>query len=275
MDFTFSTARKELVIMQDSSAFQYLAIDQIHEATTLETAPRKHRLAVYGLPLSISLDFESSLGLQSTHLNVQSGCTTPVRQAAMRNCELHLISDSGEAVGPQIAAAVEAAYRWAVSMFPSVDTALLANAAERLAKSMEANKELVSPRRYAYAAMHGKVRDLRRTKAGSEASMSLHEMERLGVPAKTFEDDIERSILFHQLRAKLSARDRFILILLTECDAGPKKVANALGVSTEAATKAIQRVRQRLAACLDAAEKSSKERRSELSISKGLTKEWI
>jgi RNA polymerase sigma factor (sigma-70 family) len=260
--------------MQDSSAFQYLAIDQIPEATMLETARQKHGLAVHGLAFSTSLDFESFLGLQSTHLNVQSGCTTPVRQAAMRNCELHLISDTGEAISPKIAAAVEAAYRWAVYMFPNIDTALLANAAERLAKNMEANKDLGSPRRYAYAAMHGKVRDLRKIKAGSETSMSLHELEELGVPAKTFEDDIERSILFQQLRAKLSDRDRFILILLTECDAGPKNVANALGISTEAATKAIQRVRQRFAACLHAAEKCSKEGRTELSISKGLTREW-
>ena len=192
----------------------------------------------------------------------------------MRNCDLHLISENGEAISPKIGAAVEAAYHWALSMFPNIDTALLANAAERLAKNMEANKELSSPRRYAYAAMHGKVRDLQKTKAGSEASMSLYELDLLGVPVKSFKDDVERSILFQQLRAKLNDRDRFILILLTECDAGPKKVANALGISTEAAAKAIQRVRQRLAACLDAAEKSSKDRRTELSISKGLTREW-
>ena len=96
----------------------------------------------------------------------------------MRKSELHLISDSGDTVTPEIAAAVEAAYRWAVSLFPSTDTALLANAAERLAKNMEANKrELGSPRRYAYAAMHGKVRDLQRTKAANETSLPLHELD--------------------------------------------------------------------------------------------------
>lgn len=44
-------------------------------------------------------------------------------------------------------------------MFPNIDIALLANAAERLAKNLKANKgALVSPRRYAYTAMYGKVR---------------------------------------------------------------------------------------------------------------------
>lgn len=171
---------------------------------------------------------------------------------------------------PEIAAAVEAAYRWALSTFPGVDTALLANAAKRLAKNMETNKgQLESPRRYAYAAMHGKVRDLMKTRAANETRI-----DQLGVTAKSFEDHIERSILCQQLRAQLSDRDRFILILLTELDAGPKNVARALGISTEAATKAIQRVRQRLAACLDTAEKYSKEKQSEKSLSKGLTREW-
>jgi RNA polymerase sigma factor (sigma-70 family) len=257
--------------MQENSAF---ANDQIHESNTLEIARQKHGRAVHDLASSISLDFESLPGLESRHFNVESGCTTIPCKAAMRNCELHLISDTGEAISPKIARAVEAAYRWAVYMFPNIDTALLANAAERLAKNMEANKELGSPRRYAYAAMHGKVRDLRKTRAGNETSMSLHELDLLGAPVKSFKDDVERSILFQQLRAKLSQRDRFILILLTERDAAPKNIANALGISTEAATKAIQRVRQRIAACLDAAEKCSKEGRTDLSISKGLTREW-
>jgi len=110
---------------------------------------------------------------------------------------------------------------------------------------MEARKrDLESPRRYAYAAMHSKVRDLQKTRAANESSMPPHELDQLGVTAKSFQDDIERSILFQQLRTKLSDRDRFILILLTELDARPKNVAHALGISTEAATKAIQRVRQ-------------------------------
>jgi RNA polymerase sigma factor (sigma-70 family) len=193
----------------------------------------------------------------------------------MRKSELHLISDNGHTVAPEIEAAVEAAYRWTLSMFPNIDPVLLANAAERLAKNMETNKgELVSPRRYAYAAMHGKVRDLLKTGTANETPMPSHKLDQLGVTVKSFEDDIELSILFQQLRAQLSDRDRFILILLTERDAGPKNVARALGISTEAATKAIQRVRQRLAVCLETTEKCSKEKQTEKSVSKGLTREW-
>jgi hypothetical protein len=57
----------------------------------------------------------------------------------MRKSELHLISDNGDTVAPKIAAAVEAAYRWSLSMsmFPNIDPALLANAAERLAQNMK------------------------------------------------------------------------------------------------------------------------------------------
>ena len=126
----------------------------------------------------------------------------------MRKSELHLISENGDTVTPEIAGAVEAAYHWAVSVFPSMDTALLANAAERLARDMEANKgELESPRRYAYAAMHGKVRDLQKSRAANESTMPLHELDQPGITVKSFEDNIERSILFQQLRAQLSDRD--------------------------------------------------------------------
>jgi RNA polymerase sigma factor (sigma-70 family) len=193
----------------------------------------------------------------------------------MRGSKLHLINDAGNAVAPEIAAAVDAAYRWAICMFPHMDAALLANAAERLARSMDVNKqEIGSPRRYAYASMHGKVRDLQKTRAASEMIMPQHELERLGVSAQSFEDAVERSILFQQLRTKLNQRDRFILILLTERDAGPSHVANALGISIDAATKAIQRVRRRLADCLDNAAATSREKQTQISISKGLTREW-
>ncbi|WP_216841138.1 hypothetical protein [Acidobacterium sp. S8] len=114
-----------------------------------------------------------------------------------------------------------------------------------------------------------------KARAANEISMTLHELDKLGVAAKSFEADIERAVLFQQLRTQLSDRDRFILILLTELDAGPKNVAHALGISTEAATKAIQRVRQRLAGCLDTAANFPKEKRMRYPFRKGLTREWI
>src|SRR5277367_4943172 len=195
----------------------------------------------------------------------------------MRRQELHLIDENNNAVSPAIAAAVEAAYRWTVVMFPHIDSALLANAAERLAKNMESNKEhLGSPRRYAYAAMHGKVRDWLRKKAASELSVGLdYELDEYARMTNSFQDAVERSILFQQLQTKLSTRDRYILILLTELNATPKDVANALSITYKAATKAIERVRERIAACLDNAAESPKAISPGLSTTKGLTKKWI
>jgi len=195
----------------------------------------------------------------------------------MRRRELHLTDENHNAVSPAIAAAVEAAYRWAMAMFPDVDSALLANAAERLAIKMENNKEhLGSPRRYAYAAMHGKVRDWLRKKAANEIPIGLdYELDEHARMTNSFQDAVERSILFQQLQTKLNARDRHILILLTELNATPKDVATALGINYKAATKAIERVRERIAICLDIASESPKATSPGLSTTKGLTKKWI
>jgi RNA polymerase sigma factor (sigma-70 family) len=194
----------------------------------------------------------------------------------MRRQELHLIDENNNAVSPAIATAVETSYRWAVVMFPQIDSAILANAAERLAKSMEKNKNhLGSPRRYAYAAMHGKVRDWLRTMAANELAVGLdYDLDEHARVTNSFQDAVERSILFQQLQMKLSDRDRYILVLLTELQAKPEDVATALGINYKAATKAIERVRERIAGCLDIAAESKKNTSPRLSTTKGLAKEW-
>ena len=195
----------------------------------------------------------------------------------MRRQELHLIDEKRNAVSTAIATAVEAAYRWAIVMFPQIDPVILANAAERLATTMERNKEyLGSPRRYAYAAMNGKVRDWLRTMAANELPVGLgHELDGHARVTNSFQDSVERSILFQQLQTKLSDRDRYILVLLTELNAQPGDVAAALGINYKAATKAIERLRERIAACLDIAAESKRNTSSGLSTTKDLTKEWI
>jgi RNA polymerase sigma factor (sigma-70 family) len=194
----------------------------------------------------------------------------------MRRPELHLIDEDQNPVSPAIAAAVETAYRWTVAMFPQIDSAILANAAERLATSMEKNKDhLDSPRRYAYAAMHGKVRDWLRTMAANELAVGLdYDLDEHAKVTNSFQNAVERSILFQQLRTKLSERDRYILVLITELQAKPEDVARALGINYKAATKAIERVRERIAACLNIAAESKKSTSPELSTTKGLAKEW-
>lgn len=192
----------------------------------------------------------------------------------MRRRILHLVDENQDPVEPAIAAAVEAAYHWAVVIFPHVDPAMLANAAEELAAKMEHDKaHLGSPRRYAYAAMRGKVRDWLRTKPANERHSGLD----YGVAGHTRVanswDSIDRSILFQQLKRALNARDRYILVMITEQDARPKDVAAHLGISYKAASKAIQRLRERIAACLEIATESNKAQNASLTAKRA--KGWI
>ena len=68
-----------------------------------------------------------------------------------------------------------------------------------------------------------------------------------------FQGKVDRAILFEQLKSRLGERDRRILMLL-QLDATPAEVAMTLGMKYEAAIKAIQRVRARVAICLGAAQ---------------------
>jgi DNA-directed RNA polymerase specialized sigma24 family protein len=140
-----------------------------------------------------------------------------------------------------------------VREFPRIDPALLANWAENLAKSI-ANKNLQgSVRRYAHTAMHETVRRWLRTKRASELAVGLdRELERIAGMHEGFHGEVDRAILFEQLKSRLRGRDRSILMLL-QSDASPAEVAMSLGLKYEAAMKAIQRVRARVALCLETA----------------------
>jgi DNA-directed RNA polymerase specialized sigma24 family protein len=172
----------------------------------------------------------------------------------MKRQRLHLVDENNDPLSPAIRSAVEAAHYWAVREFPRVDPALLANWAERLAKSI-ANKDLQgSVRRYAHTAMHETVRRWLKTKQASELAVGLdHELESIAGIQEGFQGKVDRAILFEQLKSRLCERDRSILMLL-QSDATPAEVAVALGMKYEAAAKAIQRVRARVAICLGAAQ---------------------
>ena len=68
----------------------------------------------------------------------------------------------------------------------------------------------------------------------------------------------EMNLLFSEIKARLSERDRQILVLL-EQDLGPKEIAKAFDISYVAAAKAIQRARDRMAAILSGTGTESKE----------------
>jgi DNA-directed RNA polymerase specialized sigma24 family protein len=170
----------------------------------------------------------------------------------MKRQRLHLVDENNDPLSPAIQSAVEAAHYWAVREFPRIDPALLANWAERLAKSI-ANKDLQgSVRRYAHTAMHETVRRWLKTKRASELAVGLdRELERIAGIDEGFHGEVDRAILFEQLKSRLRGRDRSILMLL-QSDATPAEVAITLGIKYEAATKAIQRVRARVSICLGA-----------------------
>lgn len=174
------------------------------------------------------------------------------RVFSMSRTQLHLVGSTGVPVSLDIRAAVESAFGWAVREFPYLDEAVVAGWAEDVASAMELKSEGVgSPRRYAYAALHGRVRDWMKSGAARETSVGIGEsLEALGGANGSFQGMVDRSILFEQLKATLNERDRYILVLLLQDNTSPATVASALGVSYAAAAKAIQRVKDRIAATL-------------------------
>jgi DNA-directed RNA polymerase specialized sigma24 family protein len=165
---------------------------------------------------------------------------------------LHLVDRQGQVLPAAIRTAVEAAFAWCISEYPNLDRALLAGWAEELGRAMaDRHAQITSPRRYAVAALMGKIREWLRNRGYREINVGVgSDLEKwIGLdvaPVKT----IERSVLFHQLRANLNERDRQIVMLMQQDLTSPKDVAVALGISYAAAAKAIQRVKERIAQIL-------------------------
>ncbi len=178
----------------------------------------------------------------------------------MSRTQLHLVGPTGVPVSPDVRAAVESAFGWSIREYHYLDEAMVAGWAEDIACAMEMKGDsLGSPRRYAYAALHGRVRDWLKSGAAREKSVGIGEsLETLGGVNGSFQGMVDRSILFEQLKATLNERDRYILVLLLQDKTSPATVASALGISYAAAAKAIQRVKDRIAATLvGAAEKTN------------------
>ena len=175
----------------------------------------------------------------------------------MTRAQLHLVDSSGTAVCPEVETAVERSFHWVLRDYPQVDSAMIANWAEEVALSMQVRvTTIVSPQRYAYAALKGKVHDWMRSAPAKEEVAGLgRDLERIGGVNGSFERAVDRKILFEQLKATLNERDRCILVLLLEDNTSPATVAKALGTTYPAAAKAIQRVKERIASKLNGARK--------------------
>ena len=175
----------------------------------------------------------------------------------MTRAQLHLVDTSGTAVCAEVEAAVERSFHWVLRDYPHLDSAMIANWAEEVALSMQMRvTTIVSPQRYAYAALKGKVHDWMRSAPAKEEVAGLgRDLERIGGLNGSFEGAVDRKILFEQLKATLNERDRYILVLLLQDNTSPATVANALGTTYPAAAKAIQRVKERIASKLTGARK--------------------
>jgi DNA-directed RNA polymerase specialized sigma24 family protein len=165
---------------------------------------------------------------------------------------LHLVDQRGQKLPAAIRLAVEAAHRWVRREYPRLDEAVVAGWAEDVGRAMGTRLDgIQSPYRYAFAALHGKVRGWFRRNASKEIPLGIgSELEVwVGIDSSA-QRAMYQAVLFDQLRTKLSERDRHILVLLLQGLTSPASVAEALGVSYAAAAKAIQRARERIAAIL-------------------------
>ncbi len=172
---------------------------------------------------------------------------------------LHLVDEHDQPVPLQVRLAVETAYRWALQEYQHFDRAVLAGMAESVAVAMCRRLEQIEfPRRYAFTALTGKLQEWYRAHPAIEILMDPAEVEHLtgDKPRSTSAADL--NVLFSQIKARLSERDRQILVLL-EQDLGPKEIAKAFDISYVAAAKAIQRARDRMAAILSGTGTESKE----------------
>ena len=165
---------------------------------------------------------------------------------------LHLVDRRGETLPVAIRLAVEAAHRWVRREYPYLDAAVVAGWVEDVGKAMGGHlDDIRAPHRYAFAALHGKVREWFRGNASKEIPVGIgSELERWAGIDRSTQRVIYRTILFDQLKSKLSERDRQILVLLQQDITSPASVAAALGVSYSAAAKAVQRVKERISTIL-------------------------
>jgi hypothetical protein len=165
---------------------------------------------------------------------------------------LHLVDGDGKDLAAATRDAVKHAYQWALAEFPNLDQAAVAGWAEDLGKAMAAHPGHIEfPRRYATSALRGKILGWFRRHPGKEIAVGVGpELEQwVGIDPKA-QITMERTVLFEQLETKLNERDRQILVLLLQDITSPRDVAAALGTNYAEAAKAIQRVKERIAAIL-------------------------
>lgn len=165
----------------------------------------------------------------------------------MRRAHLHLIDSNGVVLNAEIHAACETAFKRVVLDFPHFDQALIADWAEEIAATMDERGEAIQfPKRYAWMALRGRVRDWLRTGPGRAELKGIGpELEEVAGVTESFTDQSERELLFEQILPDLNERDRAILILLQN-EESTTAIAALLNVNYFAAAKAMQRMKDRV-----------------------------
>jgi len=166
---------------------------------------------------------------------------------------LNLIDDAGQPVPADVRVAVTRAYRYIAPRFRRIDDAVLAGFAEAVAAAMcRRAEEIKSVNQYASAAMLGKAYEWVQSHPSEITVGTLAALEAANGTART--DDsfgaIENAVLFERVKTHLSTRDRQILVLVEQELDTPAAIASALGLSYDAAKKALQRARDKMSALL-------------------------
>lgn len=170
----------------------------------------------------------------------------------MHRAHLYPINSDGGILNADIQAACETAFKRAVLDFPYFDQALIADWAEEVAVAMDKRGEAIQfPKRYAYMALRGKIRDWLRTGPGRVELKGIGpDLEEVSGLSESFTDQTERKVLFKQILPELSERDRAILVLLLN-EQSTTVIAAFLNVNYAAAAKAMQRMKDRVSVVLN------------------------
>jgi hypothetical protein len=157
----------------------------------------------------------------------------------MTRARLHLFDGNGIAIGSKIERAVERSFQWVLRDYPQIDPALIANWAEEVARGMQAREHpSPPPQRYANAALKGRVRDWMRSGAAQEQMAGVGpDLERIGGLGGSFQNAVDRKILFEQVNATLNERDRYILVLLLQDNTSPTTIADTQSEKAVQTTK--------------------------------------
>src|SRR5260370_25047653 len=130
-----------------------------------------------------------------------------LRMGTMDQALLHLVDRRGQTLPGSVRLAVEPAHRWVRREYPHLDEAVIAGWAEDVGQVMGARlDEIHSPHRYAYSALHGKVREWFRTCAAREFTVGTgSELEGVG---RSGSQHSARNLSDHSVRAAKKQAER-------------------------------------------------------------------